>query len=109
MPILIILSLEKRITQRHRLNPLHIDIRDKLRINIKKHGHIHRLARIQPLLLEAKALDLAEIRRHLAGRHRVRGHADDVLVGLVGRRVEGQRGFAGQDADFALLGHEFPG
>lgn len=108
MPILIILRLEKRITQRHRLNPLHINIRHKLRINIEEHWHIDRLTRIQPLLLEAETLDLAEIRGHLTRGDRVRGDADDVFVGLVGGRVEGERGLARQDAHFALLGYELP-
>jgi hypothetical protein len=109
MPILIIPRLKKRITQRDRLNPLHIRIHDKLRVNIKKHGHVHRLTRIQPLFLEAKTLYLAEVRRYLARRHAVGCDADDVLGGLVGRGVEGEGCFAGENAHFALLGDEFPG
>jgi hypothetical protein len=109
MPILIILCLKKRITQRNCLNALHIRIHDKLGVNIKENRHIHRLPRIQPLLLEAKALYLAEIRRHLARRHAVGCDADDVFTGLVGCGVEGECGFAGQNAHFALLRREFPG
>jgi hypothetical protein len=109
MPILVIPRLEKRITQRNRLDALHVRIHDKLWIDVEKHGHIDRLAGIQPLLLEAEALDLAEVRRHLARGHAVRRHADDVLGGLVGRRVEGECGLARQHPDFALLRREFPG
>lgn len=108
MPILVILCLEKRVTQRHSLNPLHIRIGNELRVDVKENRHIHRLPRIQPLLFEAKTLDLAEIRGNLAGRNRVRRHADDVLGRLVRRRVESQCRFAGEDADFALLRHKFP-
>jgi hypothetical protein len=89
VPILIIPRLKKRITQRDRFNTLHIRIHDKLGINIKENRHIHRLARIQPLLLKTKTLYLAEIRRHLARRHAVGCDADDVFGGLVGCRVEG--------------------
>jgi hypothetical protein len=109
MPILIILSLEKRVTQRHSLNPLHINIVHKVRVNIEENWHIDRLARIQPLLLKAKTLNLAEIRRHLPRRDRVCGHSDDILIGLVGRSVEGERCFAREHAHFALLGNELPG
>ena len=109
MPILIIPRLKKRITQRNRLNPLHIRIHHEFRINIKKHRHIDRLPRIQPLLLEAETLDLAKVRRHLARRYAVGCDADDVFGGLVGGCVECERGFAGEDAHFALLGDEFPG
>lgn len=109
MPIFIILRLKKSIIQRDRLNALHIRIRCKLRVNIKEHGHIDRLARIQPLLLEAETLDLAEVGGYLAGRDAVGGDADDVVAGFVGRRVEGEGSFAGENADFALLRDEFPG
>lgn len=109
MPVLIVLGLEKRVTQRHSLDSLHIDIVHKVRINIKENRHVDRLARIQPLLLKAKALDLAEIRGHLPRRDRVRSHSDDVLVRLVRRGVESESGFAREHAHFALLGDELPG
>lgn len=109
MAILIILRLKKRIIQRYSLNPLHIDIIHKLGINIKENRHIHRLARVQPLLLKTKALNLGKILRHLTRRNGVCGYADDVFVRLVCGGVEGEGGFTGQDADFALLGDEFPG
>jgi hypothetical protein len=108
MPILVILRLEESITQRNRFNPLHIRIHNKLRVNVKENRHIHCLASIQPLLLETKALNLAKVRCHLARRHTVGCDADNVFAGLVGRSVEGERGFARQDANFALLRCEFP-
>lgn len=109
MPILIILRLEERVTQRHSLNPLHVDVVHKVRINIEENRHVHCLARIQPLLLKAKTLNLAEIRRHLPRRDRVRSHSDDILVRLVGRGVESQRGLARENTHFALLWNELPG
>lgn len=109
MTILVILRLEEGIIQRHRLDTLHVRIRRKLRVNVKEHGHIDRLARIEPLLLEAEALDLAEVGCHLSGCDGVGSDADNVLGGLVGCGVEGEGGFAGEDADFALLGDKFPG
>lgn len=100
---------EECITQRDSLNALHVQIIQQIRIKIEKDWHIHRLARIQPLLLEAETLDLAEIRRTLRGRHTVCRHANDVGVARVGGSVERQRRLAGEDADFALLGGELPG
>jgi hypothetical protein len=95
MSLLIIPRLEKRITQRHCLNTLHIWIHNKLRINVKEHRHVHRLTRIQPLLLEAKALDLAEIRRYLSGCYAVRCYANDVFGRFIGRGVECECRLAG--------------
>jgi hypothetical protein len=94
MTILVILGFEKRITQRHCLDPLHIRVHDKLGINVKEHRHVHRLARIQSLLLKAKALDLAEIWRYLARRHAVCCYANDIFGRLIGRGVESQCRFA---------------
>jgi hypothetical protein len=109
MPVLIVLGLEKRVTQRHSLNPLHVDIVHKVGVNIEENRHIDRLARVQPLLLKAEALNLAEIRRHLPRRDRVCGNSDDILIRLVGRGVERERGFARENTHFALLGNELPG
>ena len=94
MTVLVVLGFEKRITQRHGLDPLHIRIHDKLGINVKEHRHVHRLARIQALLLKAEALDLAEIRRHLTRRDAVRRYANDIFAGLVRCGVESERRFA---------------
>jgi hypothetical protein len=108
MAILVVLGLEEGITQRHRLNALHIRIHDKLRVNVKEHGHIDRLSCIQPLLLEAETLYLAEIRRDLARRDGVCGDTDDVFGRLVCGGVKGEGSFAGEHADLALLGDELP-
>ena len=109
MPILVILCLEKCITQRNRLNTLHIRVRDKLGIDIKEDGHIDCLSRIQPLLLKAEALDLAEIGRYLARSDRVCCYTNNVFGRFVRGRVKSQGGFAGQHADFALLRDKLPG
>jgi len=127
MPILVVLGLcasnqlpsphsvlsnkltEKRVIQRNRLDSLHIRIRDKLGINVEEHRHIDRLASIQPLLLEAETLNLAEIRRHLRRRHAVRRNPYDIFCrALVRRSVERQRRLAGQHSHFALLWRELP-
>jgi hypothetical protein len=100
---------EKRITERNLLNPLHIRILHKLRINIKEHRHIHRLPRIQPLFLEAKTLNLAKIRRYLSGRNAVCRHADDIFRRFVRRSIKRECSFTRQDTHFALLGSEGPG
>lgn len=99
---------KERIAQRHLLNAPHVRIIDKVRVDVEEHRHIHRLARIQPLLLKAEALDLAEIRRNLARRHAVCRYPDDILVALVRRRVERQRRLAWEHLDLALLRREFP-
>ena len=80
MPILVVLGLEEGIAERDRLDALHVDIRDKLRINVKEHWHIDSLASIQSLLLETEALDLTEVWRHLTWRYRVCRDSNDVLV-----------------------------
>lgn len=68
MAILVIFRLEEGIAQRHCLDALHIRIRHKFGVNVEKYGHVHRLTRIQSLLLEAKALNLTEVWRYLSGR-----------------------------------------
>lgn len=79
---------KESIIQRHSPNILGIDIIHKIGINIKEHRHIHRLPGIQPLLLKAKTLDLAEISSHLSWRDAVCCHAYDVLVRCVRCCVE---------------------
>ena len=63
---------EKSIIQSNSINALHIRIPQKFRINVEEHGHIHRLAFIQSLLLETETLYLAEVRRYLRGCDAVR-------------------------------------
>lgn len=109
MPILVVLRLEERIAKCDCLDTLHVDICDKLGIDIEEHWHVDRLARVEALLLEAEALNLTKVRRDLAWRYRVCCDSNDVLIRLVGRCVKRERSFAGQNADFALLRDEFPG
>lgn len=88
--IIIIPRLEKRITQRQLHNPLHVRIIHKFRINVEEHRHIDRLPSIQPLLLKAKALDLAEIRRYLARCYAVRRHSYYVFAAVIRGCIECQ-------------------
>lgn len=83
--------------QRHRLNLANGRIVHKFWINIEEHRHVHRLTRLQPLLLKAKALDLAEIRRNIPRRDGVRRHANQILGALILRLVERQSRLAWPD------------
>jgi len=85
---------KKCIIQRYRLNALHIRIIHKIRINIKKHRHIHSLPSIQSLLLKAETLNLAEIWRHLSRTDTVGRHTNDVRIRIICCGVERQRSFA---------------
>lgn len=86
---------EEGIVQRNSLDTLHVRVPTELRIDVEEHGHVDRLAFIEPLLLEAETLDLAEIRCDLRWRHAVRRHPDYVLGRrLVRRSVERQRRLA---------------
>lgn len=100
---------EKCIGKCNRIDLLHGRIIHKFGINEEEHRHIDRLPRIQPLLLKAEALDLAEVGRDLSRRDAVRRHSNDVLVALVRGREKSQRSLAGQNAHFSLLRNEFPG
>ena len=100
---------EECIRQSNGIDPCHSRIINKIRVNKEEHRHIYRFPRVQSLFLKTKTLYLAEIGRYLSGRHAVRGHTDNVFVTFVRRCVEGQGGFAGEDANFALLRGEFPG
>lgn len=79
---------EKGITQGNLLNPLHTRIRHKVRINIEEDRHVNRLSSIQSLLLKAKALNLAKVRRHLPRRHAIRCHTYDIVFTVVRSCVE---------------------
>lgn len=100
---------EERIAQCHRLDTLHVHIVEQIRIQVEENRHVHSLACIETLLFKAETLDLAEVRRTLRGRHTVCSHSNDVLVTLVGRLVECQRGLARKDTDFSLLRDKLPG
>lgn len=96
------------IIQRDLINTPHIQIAQQVGVEVEEDGHVDGLAGVEALLLEAEALDLAEIGGHLGRGDAVRGHADNVRVAAVRRRVEGQRRLARQHAHLALLRHEFP-
>lgn len=100
---------EKRIAKRDLVDASHVHVVEQVRVEVEEDGHVDRLAGVEPLLLEAEALDLAKVRGRLAGRDAVRGDADYVLVRLVGGRVERERRLPGQHADLALLRGELPG
>lgn len=101
---------KERVVQSDGVNPLHIRVLQKLRVDVEEDGHVDRLALVQPLLFETETLYLAKVRRDLRRCHTVCCHADDVLLlALVGGSVERQSGLAGQHSYFSLLGREFPG
>jgi hypothetical protein len=100
---------EEGIIECHSLNSPHVQIIEQIRVQVEEDGHVDRLTGIESLLLEAEALNLAKVRRTLCRGDAVRGHADDVLVAIVGRLVEGQGCLAGEDVYLALLGDELPG
>lgn len=83
-------------------------ISGELWVNVKEDRHINGFSCIQSLFLETKALNLAEIWRDLARCDRVCGYTDYVFFGGIGRGVESECRFAGQDAHFALLRNKFP-
>lgn len=97
------------IVESYGLDTPHIQVVQQIGVQVEKDRHVHRLAGVQPLLLEAEALDLAEIRSALSRSDAVCRDTNDVLVALVRRCIEGQGGLAGQDTDLALLRYELPG
>lgn len=99
---------EEGVVERHCLNTFHVHIIQQIRIKVEEHRHVHCLACIQPLFLEAETLNLAEIRCTLCRRDAVRSYPYNILVAIVGCLVEGQGGLAWEDADLTLLGSEFP-
>ena len=107
-PVIIVPGFEECIIQGHRLDAFHIHILQQIGIEVEKHRHIHGLTSSQALLLETEALNLAKVWRNLGGRDAVSRDADDILVGVVSRCVEGQRRLAGQHAHLALLRDKFP-
>jgi len=96
------------VRQGHSLDALHVQIVHHVRVQVEEDGHIHRLASVQALLFKTEALNLAEIWRHLCRCHTVCGHADDILVALVGRCIESQSRLSRKHPDFSLLGNELP-
>lgn len=107
--ISIVFGLEESIAQRNSINAPHVRILDEIWIDEEENRHVHRLARVQPLLLKTETLNLAKVWRHLRRCDRICRHSYDIGLGLVGRSVESERCLARKDADLSLLGSEFPG
>src|SRR6516165_12177967 len=72
------------------------------RVHEENDGHIDLLMRVEPLLLEAKALDLVEINAGRLGRHHERRMPDDRLIGEVLGREEHELLLAEMNPDLAL-------
>lgn len=100
---------EERIRQRDRIYFCHCRIVDKVRVNEEENGHIDSLPSVEPLLLEAKALDFAEIWGHLRWRNAICSDPNDVLSALICCRIKRKRCLTRQDPDLSLLWCEFPG
>lgn len=107
--IVIVSGFEEGVTQCHSLYALHVHIIEQIRVQVEENGHVHSLARIETLLLEAETLDLTEVRRTLGRCHTVGSNSDDVLVTFVGGLVESQCGLTGENSHFSLLRDELPG
>ena len=74
---------EERIGQCDRIYFCHRRIIDKVGINEEENRHIDRLASVESLLFEAKALNFTEIRRHLRRGDTIRSDPNDILGALV--------------------------
>ena len=74
---------EESVAQCHSLYALHVHIIEQIGVQVEEDGHVHGLARIETLLLEAETLDLAEVRRTLGRCHTVGSNSDDILVTFV--------------------------
>jgi len=85
---------EKCVVECDSLYASHVRIIDKLRVNVEKHRHIHRLASIQSLFLKAEALYLGKVWRNLTGRDAVRSYADDIVFGGIRCGVERESCFS---------------
>lgn len=85
----IIGNLEKKIRTKERIRQCdriyfcHRRIVDKVWINEEENRHIDRLPGVESLLFEAKALNFAEIGRHLRRGDTIRSDPDDILGALV--------------------------
>lgn len=99
---------EEGVVQGDRIDAFHSRILQELGINVEEDWHVHCFASIQPLLFEAEALDLAEVRSHLTRCHTVRRNTNHILLTLVRGCVESQRRLARQHTHFALLRRELP-
>ena len=62
-------DLEEGVGKCEVANASHFGILSKFRVDVEEHRHINLLARPEPLLLKAEALDLIEILPGLLWRH----------------------------------------
>ena len=85
---------EEGIAQGDLVDTAHIEVVEHVRVEVEEDGHVDGLAGVETLLLEAEALDLAEVGGDLGGGDAVGGDADDVGVAAVGGGVEGEGGLA---------------
>lgn len=85
---------KKCIRQVNVANFLHIRIRRKFAINIKKDRHVNRFARSQSLLFEAKALNFVKIRRRHFRQNIIRAYAANGTGGKILCAIKNERRFA---------------
>src|SRR5690606_39040951 len=102
-------SRKERVGQGDRRHVVEVAVVGYLRIDEEADRHVDALARLEPLLGEAEALDLVEIgagldRRDVEGRG-----ARDRHSRAIPRAVEDQLLLAQPDLDLALLRLERPG
>ncbi len=107
--MVVVLRFEEGIGKGDAVDPVHERVLCKFRVEEEEDGHVDLFARIQPLLLKAKALNLGEVGGYLRGRDVVGGHPDDILRPAVLCLVECQRRLAWQDIHLSLAGMEGPG
>src|SRR6516162_1481844 len=99
---------EERVGQRDRPDIARFRIARQRRVDEENDGHIDLLMRVEPLLLEAEALDLVEIDAGRLGRHHERRMPDDRLIGEVLGREEHELLLAEMNPDLALGRLEAP-
>ena len=100
---------EERVRQCDRIYFCHRRIVDKVRIDEEEDRHVDSLPCVKPLLFEAKALNFAEIWRHLCRSNTVGSNPNNVLGTLVRCRIKGERCLSRQDSDLSLLWCKLPG
>mmetsp|Transcript_27299 Transcript_27299/g.59629 ORF Transcript_27299/g.59629 Transcript_27299/m.59629 type:complete len:205 (+) Transcript_27299:229-843(+) len=105
---LLLVHFEERIRKSQSVHPLHLGVKCKLRVHVEEDRHVHLLARLQALLLEAEALDLVEVGPRLHGGDVVGAHAGDGGVAQVLCAEEGQHRLPRHAPHLALAGAELP-
>src|ERR1019366_7372297 len=100
---------EERIRQRDRLNVAGIRIRADRRIDPETQWEIHRLPRLQGLLVEAEAGCLVEVLRGLFRRDVIESDSGDGRPRFVVRGIGSEVVLAQWHGDLDLIGREGPG